>query len=219
MQKEAALEVKRQSRYYTIGNTVNPKEVWFVLHGYGYLANYFIKKFEGLDNGERLFVAPEGAHRFYLTGTRGRVGASWMTKENRLQDIIEYTSFLDALYTEILASLPKETKVNVLGFSQGAATASRWVCAGNSIVDNLVLWAGVFPPDLNFEVDKSILDNYGVFLAVGNADEYISEDRLKEHLSVLDGEELKYEVLRFKGKHEVTQQPLEELVQLINKKG
>ena len=65
------------------------------------MPQYFIKKFEQLKRPEILFVAPEGLHRFYLKGNAGRVGSSWMTKEDRLNDIDDYNRMLDQVAKEI----------------------------------------------------------------------------------------------------------------------
>ena len=35
-------------------------------------------------------MAPEGLSRFYLEGFSGKVGATWMTREDRLNDIDNY---------------------------------------------------------------------------------------------------------------------------------
>ena len=54
-------------------------------------------KQEGKDSAEELgytIIAPQGLHKFYLEGTSGRVGASWMTKENREDDIKNYLVYL-----------------------------------------------------------------------------------------------------------------------------
>ena len=73
-------------RYHILNEGTNAKKVLYVLHGYGQLAEFFVRKFRELGD-EYLIVAPEGMHRFYLQGSSGRVGASWMTKEDREQDI------------------------------------------------------------------------------------------------------------------------------------
>src|SRR5690554_3872961 len=41
-------------------------------------------------------------HRFYRKGTQGRVGASWMTKEARLDDIEDNHKYLDKLAEHLL---------------------------------------------------------------------------------------------------------------------
>ena len=73
-----------------------------------------------------------------------------MTTEDRLNDIEDYIQFLDTLYEEVKQSLQNpNVKIHVLGFSQGAATATRWVGNNVSGMDSLILWSGMFPPDLD----------------------------------------------------------------------
>ena len=99
MMKEQTIETKKTARYYTLGTlSENTKTVWFVCHGYGQLANYFLRNFKLLENEKTFVISPEGFHRYYLNGFSGRVGASWMTKEDRLNDIADYVAYLDQLY-------------------------------------------------------------------------------------------------------------------------
>jgi hypothetical protein len=83
-----SITVSKKARYYQIGEA-SPiiKKVWIVLHGYAMLSEFFIKKFENLNDGSTLIIAPEALNRFYIDGTYNRVGASWMTKEERITDI------------------------------------------------------------------------------------------------------------------------------------
>jgi hypothetical protein len=89
--------VPRSARYYTLGPTHGfPREVWIVCHGYGQLASRFLGQFAGLDDGTRLIVAPEALSRFYLDPIperrdqrNPRVGATWMTKEDRDAEIAD----------------------------------------------------------------------------------------------------------------------------------
>lgn len=193
------------------------KHVWFACHGYGQLANYFLKRFELLDTGEHLVVAPEGLHRFYVKGFSDRVGASWMTKEDRTDDISDYVHFLDNVYDEVMKELSKDVKVHVLGFSQGAATASRWLCMGKAKADDLILWAGAFPPDIDFKENIDVLAPLRKWVVIGDQDEFINEAQLNEHLQLLDKNEMKYELLRFSGKHEINAGALMDLSQRISR--
>lgn len=46
---EQEISFKFSARYYTLGElTANTKSIWFVIHGYGQLAKYFLPKFSGL---------------------------------------------------------------------------------------------------------------------------------------------------------------------------
>ena len=103
--------VPRTARYWTAGPP--PTEALgtlYVLHGYGQLAQFFVRKFQAAADSGWHVVAPEGGHRFYLKGTSGRVGASWMTREDRLSDIDDYVAFLDALRTQLTTTSPKGTR-------------------------------------------------------------------------------------------------------------
>lgn len=195
--------------------SANTKHVWFVCHGYGQLANYFLNRFAPVGNGDHLVVAPEGLHRFYVKGYTDRVGASWMTKEERTDDIRDYVSYLDAVYAEVMKQVGRDAKVHVLGFSQGAATVSRWLCMGKAKAHDLILWAGAFPPDIDFKENLYVLSSLRKWVVLGDNDEFINEEQLKEHLALLDRNDMKYELIRFGGKHEVDAAALTELAARI----
>ena len=205
MMKEQTIETKKTARYYTLGTlSENTKTVWFVCHGYGQLANYFLRNFKLLENEKTFVISPEGFHRYYLNGFSGRVGASWMTKEDRLNDIADYVAYLDQLYDKVFNQVDRNNiTVNVLGFSQGGATAIRWTCQGISKIDNLILWAAVYPPDLNFEADTQTLNSLNFKLVIGDDDEFISESALLEHANLLDEKGINYEIIRYNGTHNI----------------
>src|SRR6266699_129357 len=139
--QEHRLAVSRTARYFTLGeNSGAVGEVWFACHGYGQLAARFLEKFRVLDDGRRYLVAPEGLSRFYLTESPAerRVGASWMTREDRLREIEDYICYLDAVYDDVFGSVDRAgVTVHALGFSQGAATVSRWTGLGKAQIDRL----------------------------------------------------------------------------------
>src|SRR5256885_9007877 len=140
--QEHRVTVARSVRYFTLGGE-EPREVWFACHGYGQLAARFLEKLRVLDDGRRCLVAPEGLSRFYLSErpAERRVGASWMTREDRLAEIDDYVRYLDAVYADVFASRDRaQVSVHALGYSQGAATVSRWVAMGQAQVDRLTLW-------------------------------------------------------------------------------
>ncbi len=81
--KEHHLIIPKTARYFQNGElNQSTSEVWIVCHGYGQLANFFLRKFDLLNSNTTCIIAPEGLHRYYLEGSAGRVGASWMTKED-----------------------------------------------------------------------------------------------------------------------------------------
>ena len=172
------LTVPRTARWWTSHppDGVALRGTLYVLHGYGQLPAFFIRKFQAQVNTGWRVVAPEGAHRFYLKGTDGRVGASWMTREARLDDIADQTHFLDALRAQLDAESGAGLNV-LLGFSQGASTALRWAGLGQGGArcwDGLIAHSGVIPPDLK-ALDGDLSDGPALDVVVGTDDPYIQD--------------------------------------------
>jgi predicted esterase len=178
-------------------------EAWFALHGYGQLARGFARGLAPLDDGSRLIVVPEGLSRFYLDGGAGKVGASWMTREGRTDEIADYVRFLDALATQVLPlpPTPTPTPVHVLGFSQGAATACRWVAIGAVRPTRLILWGGEVPPDLDWDTAGSRFRGLDVALVAGDADPYAGAPALAHQEQTLRSHGATPRVIRFSGGH------------------
>jgi predicted esterase len=172
------------------------------LHGHMYLAKQFIRYFRVLEQPNRLVVAPEGLSRSYINHQERRVGASWMTKEDRLNEIADYVNYLDELYRHLFETLDRShTKVHVLGFSQGAATACRWVAQGSTLVDRLTIWAGLVPPDLDLSSGGDKLRAAQLTIVLGDDDEYVDADEAGEQELRLRELGILHEFLRFEGGH------------------
>jgi predicted esterase len=188
---------------------VETKYIWIVLHGYGELSPYFIRKFTKIVDTENVVIAPEALSRFYLNGFNGRVGATWMTKEERLQDIEDYLCYLDEVYNRFV----ENKQVIVVGFSQGAATASRWVSYSEKKFNSLILWCGVFPPDLPMELNKKFNLLKNIIFVNGNADKLVSEEIIEKSTSSLYFNiKKKY----FEGGHQILPHTLDEVKTIIN---
>ena len=193
-----------KARYEALGNIDNPKRIWIVVHGYGQQAQYFIRKFKPLQDEDTLVIAPEGLHHFYLKGFNGRVGASWMTKEDRWTDIDNYLSYLNAIYKQVIFPLVKtNTEVNLLGFSQGAATASRWLNEGKVNFHKFVLWSSVFPPDLNFDLFGTQLATTKTYFVYGNEDEFMPASKIEAFKTKLNDMHIDIEYIDFDGPHDI----------------
>lgn len=202
--KEGHIEAIKRFRFYTFGDITQAKHLIFALHGYGQLAKFFIRKFHQLEQ-DYFIVCPEGMHRFYLKGSSGRVGASWMSKEDRLVDITDNNSWLTKLLQSYIDIHTFET-FNILGFSQGGATAARWQnhLLTNNILNNfsrtsLMLWGAVFPPDLTLTPENNFKSkNYFI---LGEIDEYFQgEDKLN---TLATYESKNYNIRKYQGGHNI----------------
>lgn len=210
MADQKQVSFQHRARFCLEGDHVSPKHIWFVLHGYGQLSEYFIRKFSAvLGHKNSLVVAPEGLSRFYLEGFSGRVGATWMTKEDRQNDIENNINYLNAVYQQVMSMVENPSvKVTILGFSQGAATAARWALHQSAKFDRLILWAGVFPDDMDIEVGNNLLKEKDVKLVSGTLDPFLTPDRIKKQNELLSKLSFKPEMISFAGGHDIDQKTL-----------
>lgn len=218
--QEHTLEVARTARYATLGPPGRRvRELWFVCHGYRQLARRFVRRFRTLDDGSRLIVAPEGLSRFYLDpgekrhGTDDPVGASWMTREDRLAEIRDYVRYLDALAAHVREGLdaPPERTV-ALGFSQGVHTVSRWVVQGSlEPPDDVILWGAYLPPDLDMEAASRRLGRARLTLVRGEADRYADPELREREMRRLETRGIEWREVTFPGGHELDPEVLEGL--------
>lgn len=248
MIREEHLAVTRSARFATLGEPAagDLEEIWFVCHGYRQLAAPFLRNFRSLDNGRRLIVAPEALNRFYLDddggphGPESRVGATWMTREDRESEIADYVACLDSLYSHVLnradashppaplnesatASEPpgalnersfssgRDVRIRVLGYSQGAATASRWAAYGQARIDQLILWAGLPAHDLELTGAADRLAGMDVTLVAGSEDGYTNPARAAGEVERLNAAEIPARLLEFDGGHRLDRATLDRL--------
>lgn len=208
------LEVTRTARVYALGPRPAPPgaELWVACHGYRQLAGRFIKRFVGLDNGHRSVVAPEGLSRFYLDeaggshGPDARIGATWMTREDREAEIADYVRYLDRVVDHWTARTATACEwdapaassssgvvasggavatggVVALGFSQGCHTVARWVALGRTRVKRLILWGAYLPVDPEPATYADRLADVDVVVVRGADDPYVSEAFHDRHLA------------------------------------
>lgn len=215
--QEHALAVYRTARYFVLGEPSGPvEEVWVVCHGYGQHPARFLRPFRAVEAPHRLIVAPEGLSRFYLEGVNEphrRVGASWMTREAREAEIEDYVRLLDTVYADALhrAGLVRARLV-VLGFSQGGATATRWLAhspaLGDPPADRLILWGSALPHDLDLEAHAGWLGRARLTLVAGTDDAWATPERMAEQERALRAHGVSYETVRFDGEHQLDEDTL-----------
>ena len=212
---EHHLTVTRSARYQQLGYlSAATRRVRFVCHGYGQLAAYFARHFAFLPETDptTVVIAPEGLSRFYLSGNGGRVGASWMTRDDRLTEIDDHINFLNQLSAKALAKCPADVSITVLGFSQGTATVSRWLAQAGFRPAHLILWAGGFPDDLEPAAARRLLHGLKLSVVVGTEDEYINAEKVEQQLQQLTHLGGTPQLITFAGKHEMSAAVLRTLV-------
>lgn len=214
------LAVSRTASFHVLGEPGRARSLWFVLHGYGQLARDFLESFRGLAGPDRAFVAPEGLSRFYLGRRSGAIGASWMTRENRGEEIEDYVRFLDAVLERVpgtpevppVGGRPRPREIGVLGFSQGAATAARWTALGSVRPQALVLWGARLPDDLDVERLREHLGGGRLTSVAGERDRDFDAAAAEADLERALRGRIPARVMRFPGGHELDPDVLREIV-------
>jgi predicted esterase len=128
------------------------RHVWFCLHGDGQPVADFAAQLRNLDTPERLLIFPEALSRYTLPpSSDGTVstGATWFAPPDLLPDLADLTTYLDALAESILEACPPDTPVTVLGYGHGAAAACRWLASNRIAYERLILYAAIFPPEID----------------------------------------------------------------------
>jgi predicted esterase len=211
------ISVQRSAHYYTFGQPgPQVRQFWIVCHGYAQLADEFLENFRLLENDHTLVVAPEGLNHFYRKGFDGPVGATWMTRRHRLDQITDYAGFLQQIYDHYVPQLSPAVRIVLLGFSQGTATVCRWMMARKPRFHDLILWAGLPPEDLDYATDKEYLANKNLYLLYGTTDPFLTPDRLSAVQEIEDKSGIDFGEQSFEGGHEILPETLRQMLLNLN---
>ena len=182
--QEGRVEVRREARYFAdaIGEARSP--VWVVFHGYCQTADSFLREARPLieEEGGRI-VAPEGLSRLYRRSGRGEIGASWMTRVMREEEIDEYVALISVVLED--SGVERSTPLNLLGFSQGAATAMRYALRGGRPIETCVLWGAGFEPAELREYRDDLAGIRQIVLVSGDSDRIVSSETIERTATVL----------------------------------
>ena len=203
MAKEKKVTYTASNTYTTLNTlTDKTKNVWLVFHGMGYLSRYFTKYFDHLNSEENYIIVPQAPSKYYFGKGFKHVGASWLTKENTLEETLNVMNYIDTLF-EIEKPLAHHRFI-ILGYSQGVSIATRWMAKNKINCAHLVLHSGAIPNELKPD-DFSFFDkNIRITFLYGTHDQYINEAKKTEETmkgKYLFGDRL--EIIEFDGIHEV----------------
>lgn len=196
-----SLVVERHARVGVVGDIETATEAWLILHGYGMLAQGILHWFRAAARPGRVLVAPEALSRFY-SETRGvrRVGASWMTREAREDDLLDIMTYLDRVATEVIGDV---SRLEIHGFSQGVAAGARWTVRQTRPVARLVCWGGKIPEDVAPALLRSAIAEGAVHYAVGSRDVWTPAEAIGADAARLEAAGLPVRLHPFDGGHRV----------------
>ena len=219
MPTERHIFVRRTARYCILGDPQSEiTDVWFACHGYGQLVSDFAKEFECIEEPGRLIVVPEALSRFYLpegTGFHGpdaKIGATWMTREDRVVEIVDYVNYLDSLYDEIMRNIkPDKVRVTVLGFSQGGATVNRWLTRGKARAHRLIMWGSLLASDADLNNAAEFFRQVELTIVYGTRDQFGNPEMMEKYEATLKENGIPYKLVTFGGGHRMDRETLTRL--------
>lgn len=211
MQKR--IDLTLTASYETYGTLTEATETIIIaFHGYGQLAKYFIRKFNFLDTSKYYVIAPQGLSKFYLKN-HTRVGASWMTKEDRLLDLKNQLHYIQTVFeTEMKGVDFSNKRLIAFGFSQGVATLSRWATTHKIPFDKFIAWGGQIAYELtatDFDFRKSDSEAVGL---LGDDDQFYNGENVQKMEAAFKAVFPKGTHYIYKGRHEVIQEVLERAI-------
>ena len=203
---------QRTARYVLAGaEPSEAKRIWFVLHGYGTLATRFVRAFEGTIPADTCIVAPEGLSRFYLEMPRAdgghmqRIGATWLTRESRETEIDDAHHWLNAVHDEVVAESKAARGATpltgVLGFSQGVATAMRWIATGHIAPRQFVAWAGSIALDADRDAFRAQMRESEMVVVTGTQDPFVTDTARASLAAAIETLAVPCRFLTFDGAH------------------
>ncbi len=211
--QEQQVRYQTTNTYETLNTiTKKTKRVWIVLHGIGYLSKYFLKYFDELNGDENYVIAPQAPSKYYLKNEYKYVGASWLTKENRILETNNVLGYLDAVWAN--ENIPEYCELIVFGFSQGVSVATRWLASRKIVCNQLVLYAGGIPKELKPE-DFDFLkhSNTKIQVIVGDKDQYLTNEVLKSEAARIENLFRGKAITQvFDGGHEVRKEIINQLI-------
>jgi predicted esterase len=198
---------------YEILNAVTPstQHIWICLHGLGYLAKYFKRYFTVLDAGKHAVIVPQAPAKYYQDTEFKHVGASWLTRVDRDQEMINIKNYLhQVLHNENIHGDPR---IVLMGYSQGVSIATRFLIDYCQPIKAIILHSGSIPEELdeNHASDFQNLSERIIHIS-GTRDEYVTTEiieRENKKIEMLFG--TKCELHRPDIKHEVDVQLLLEI--------
>lgn len=202
------ITVPRTARVAAAGKlSPDTRYIWIACHGYGEIASEFITRMTAIVREDTYLIAPEALSRFYWgEGFSGKPVASWMTKEDRLNEINDYANYLSILQEDLISKASDDVKFVFFGFSQGCATVMRWANAKHPHCSAIVLWAGMLPEDIDY--DSSYYDELKLYARGGDQDRFMTTERLEKHETLIHEKGLHFDVGMYEGKHKVYDEPL-----------
>ena len=132
-----------------------------------------------------------------------------MTSHDREIDITNYISYINQLFDHEVKPYLDKVKLNILGFSQGGHTSSRWIYQSKIKYNKFVLWGADLANEIDGIIVKESFSEGENLLVVGDRDRYIDHELLQNTKNRFEKIDFKYQLVEYKGGHDIYPEVLE----------
>lgn len=169
-------------------------------HGYGENAERHLEELRRLPGASRwALCAVQALHPFY--NRSGDVIASWMTRLQREQAILDNVRYVASVVTELKREMHVSEHLVYLGFSQGAAMAYRAAAGSGHACQGVIVLGGDVPPEL----ESQELGGFpAVLLGRGSSEEWYDAAKMEHDVELLRRKGADVRPCVFDGGHEWT---------------
>lgn len=137
-----------------------------------------------------------------------------MTREDRDNEIADYVSYLDTLYDEIMSKVEaQKVSVTVLGFSQGGATANRWLTRGRARAQRLIMWGALLATDADLNQAATFFRHVRLTIVYGKRDQFADEGMIFNYEKLLKEKGIPFQLVTFDGGHRMDRETLRRLAE------
>lgn len=169
-------------------------------HGYGENAERHLEELRRIPGASRFVLcAVQALHPFY--NRTGEVIASWMTRQDRDQAILDNIRYVSSVVARIKQDLPVSERLVYLGFSQGAAMAYRSASGCGHACQGLIVLGGDVPPELE---QRDLSSFPPVLLGRGSSEEWYDAAKMEHDVELLRSKRVDVRPVVFQGGHEWT---------------
>ena len=169
-------------------------------HGYGESAERHLEELRRIPGASRwALCAVQALHPFY--NRSGEVIASWMTRLNREQAILDNVRYVAGVVAQVKADFPLSERLIYLGFSQGAAMAYRAAASCGHCCHGVVVLGGEVPPELE---RREFSYFPPVLLGRGGSEEWYDAAKMEHDVELLRKKGVDVRPVVFEGGHEWT---------------
>ena len=169
-------------------------------HGYGETAERHLEELRLIPGASRFVLcAVQALHPFY--NRTGDVIASWMTRLDRDQAILDNVRYAASVVSQVKQDLPVSERLVFLGFSQGAAMAYRAAAGSGHACQGLIVLGGDVPPELE---RRDLTGFPPVLLGRGSSEEWYDAAKMEHDVELLRSRKVDVRPCVFQGGHEWT---------------